>query len=241
MKLGAYKINNTPVSNLATVEEASLNGNKPFIIVDNIPAGYQDITSIENMHTYGTALIGTTIGFKDWKCLQREIKVLVFDAVDNDLDANWNNLNNNEKLIACQYMLSKIPVSKLAATLPDPAVRMSYAIEFDLNNRRARGSWLNGTGRTEIMRIYLFSKIGSENALLVFHEAVRDGLIELYEGGVEGTEEDGNIGIIDFILSRVGYSEDGLSTRNYPVIDGSGDTMEDVAEALANIALNGIY
>jgi hypothetical protein len=241
MKLGAYKINNIPVSDLETFTLDDLQGNQPYVVANTLPSGYQDITSVENFHTYGEALIGSAFGFKDWKCLQREIKELVLEIVDGDLNLNWNNLSDDEKLIACHYMLSKVPAARLAATIPDPADRMKLGIEFDVNNRRARGSWLNATGRIQIMRIYLFGKIGTDNALLVFHDVVRDGLLELFEGGIEGTEEDGNIGIIDFLLSRAGYSVDGLTTRSYPVIDGSGDTLADAANALAEIATNGMY
>lgn len=243
MKLGAYKINNTPVSELGSIEVASLNGNRPLLIASSLDSGYEDITSIENIHLYGRELIGSALGFKDWKCLQREIKTLVFAKTDNDLDTNWNALNAAEKIIACTYMLSKIPIAKLGATIPDASERMKIAIEFDFNNREARGSWSNKTGRIQIMRVYLFSKIGSVNAFEVLYDVVKDGLLELYEGGIEGTIEDGNLGINDFLLSRSGtfYSSDGLSERSYPIIDGSGNTLEDVANTLVDIASNGMY
>jgi len=241
MILGAYKIDNIPVSQLDAYEISSLNGNPAFIIGNSLPAGYEDITSIENLDTYGNRLIGTAVGFKDWKCIQREIKALILDLVDNDIDANWNNLSSGEKLLACKYILSRVPVAKFAATVTDPADRFKIATEYDFNNRQARGNMTAPTGRIQALRIYLFGKIGTQNALEVFYDVVRDGLIELYEGGIDGTVEDGNIGINDFILSRAGYSSDGLTTRSYPVIDGSGDTLEDVADAMIEIAMNGMY
>ncbi len=241
MLLGAYKINNVPVSEIGSCLDSDLNGNSPFIISDSIPAGYEDITSIANLDMYGRGLIGTTFGFRDWKCLQREIKALVLDVVDNDIDANWNNLSADEKLIACKYILSRIPLAKFGATVPNATQRMLIATEYDFNNRQARGSWTSATGRIQAMRIYLFSKIGTVNALEVLYDVVQDGLIELYEGGIDGTIEDGNIGINDFILSRAGYSVDGLTTRSYPILDGSGDSLEDVADGLIEIAANGMY
>jgi hypothetical protein len=241
MLLGAYIINNVPVSEIGSYLDTDLNGNSPFIISDSIPSGYEDITSIENLDRHGRGLIGTTFGFRDWKCLQREIKALVLDTVDNDLDANWNNLSANEKLIACKYILSRVPLAKFAATVTDPSDRFKIATEYDFNNRQARGSWTSPSGRVQAMRIYLFGKIGTQNALEVLYDVVQDGLIELYEGGIDGTLEDGNIGIYDFILSRAGYSAEGLTTRSYPIIDGSGDTLQDVADALIEIAANGTY
>jgi hypothetical protein len=241
MLLGAYKINNLPVSEIGSYADSELNGNSPFIVSNTLPPEYQGITSIENFDRYGRGLIGTIYGFRDWKCLQREIKALVLDITNNDIDTNWNNLSEDEKLIASKYILSRIPPQKFISIVPDPAKRFQIATEFDFNNRQARGSWTSPSGRVQAMRIYLFSKVGTVNALEVLYDVVRDGLVELYEGGIDGTVEDGNIGINDFILSRAGYSADGLTTRAYPVIDGSGDTLQDVADALIEISMNGMY
>jgi hypothetical protein len=243
MKLGAYKINNVPVSGLESFNVEDLDGNPPYFIANTLPSDYEDISTIENFHLYGRELVGTAVGFRDWKCLQREIKALVLAAVNNDIDANWDNLSTNEKFIACDYILSRISAAKFGALVPDASSRMSIAITYDFNNRKARGSWSNVTGRIQIMRVYLFGKIGPVNALEVFYDVAKDGLLELYEGGIEGTLEDGNLGINDFLLARSGtfYSSDGLAERNYPVIDDSGDTLENVANALVNIASNGMY
>ncbi|MDQ3112442.1 MAG: hypothetical protein M3R17_21375 [Bacteroidota bacterium] len=213
------------------------------VVAEVLPADYADISTIENWDKYGRNLIGSAFGFKDWKCLSREIRQLVEEKTDNDLDANWNDLNAAEKMIACNYMLSKVPGVKLAALVPDAEQRMNIAISFDVNNREARGSWLKATGRVQMLRIFLFSKIGSENALKTFYDVVKEGLLELYEGGIVGTMEDGNQGINDFLLARNGtaYSANGFTERNYPVTDGSGDTLEDVALAMVNITNYGLY
>ena len=243
MLLGSYKINGVPVSDMATVNDSDLNGNPAILVGNTLPSSYQDISSIENWANYGSALIGSATGFKDWKCLQREIKTLALEKVNNDFNANWNNLNANEKLIACNFLLSLVPPLKFAQTVTDANERTRISIEFDLNNRRARGNWQSGTGRTQILRVFLFSKIGKDNALATLVDAVHDGLLELYEGGIEGTLEDGVIGINDFFLGRDGtvYENTGLAKRNYPVIDGSGDTLQDVADSMVQIASNGMY
>src|ERR1043165_3611962 len=204
MILGAYKINNVPVSDMGSYVIADLNGNAPYKVANTLPAGYEDITSIENFDRFGQSIIGSAVGFKYWKCLQREIKALVMEKVDDDIDANWDELNANEKLIACTYILSRVPAAKFAATVTAAAERTRLAIQFDSNNRQARGSWSGSYGRIQIMRVYLFAKIGATNALEVFYDVVKDGLLELYEGGIEGTEEDGNLGINDFLLARSG-------------------------------------
>ncbi|MCW3084468.1 MAG: hypothetical protein JWP12_1834 [Bacteroidetes bacterium] len=243
MKLGAYKINEIPVSDLDQYDVSELDGNAPYVVANTLAAGYEDISGIENFDRFGFNVLGAAYGFKDWKCLQREIKTLVMGKVEDDINANWDELNANEKLIACKYILSKIPAAKFGAVITDPDERVKFSIEYDFNNRQARGSWSNVTGRIQIIRVYLFGKIGATNALEVFYDVVKDGLLELYEGGIEGTQEDGNLGINDFLLARSGtfYSSDGLKGRSYPVIDGSGDSLADVANALVNIVSNGIY
>jgi hypothetical protein len=213
------------------------------IVVNSIPDGYSDISSIENWNKYGLDLIGSAVGFKDWKCLQREIKALALTIVAGNFDSGWDNLNPDQKLIVCTYCLASIPPARFASTVTDANERMQMAITFDLNNRRARGNWQAGVGRIQIMRIYLFSKIGKADALEVLNNVVADGLLELYEGGVAGTEEDGIVGLNDFLLSRPAtpYETSGLTTRDYAVIDGSSDTMTDIANALVAIANNGLY
>ena len=215
----------------------------PHIVAGTLPSDYTDVSSIENWSKYGPELLGSATGFMDWKCIQREIKVLANDIVGDDYDANWNNLNSNEKLIVCNFLLSKVPGAKFAATVSNATQRMQIALNFDLNNRRARGNWQSGNGRVEIMRVFLFGKIGKANALETFRGVVTDGLLELYEGGIEGSVEDGIEGINDFLLSRSGtsYASTGLTTRNYSVIDGSSDNISNVANALVDIASNGMY
>jgi hypothetical protein len=217
--------------------------NDSHVVASSLSSDYSDVSTIENWNQYGPGLIGSATGFKDWKCLQREIKALALDIVDNDFDANWNDLNSNEKLIVCNYMLSSVPPAKFAATVTNATQRTEIAINFDLNNRRARGNWQSGIGRIQIMRIFLFGKIGKTNAFEVFNDVVADHLLELYEGGIEGTTEDGIVGINDFLLARTGtpYSSTGLTTRSYSIIDGSGNSITDVANALVGIASNGMY
>lgn len=237
MKLGQYN-NWNPADNSFTGTPKD-----PHIAADPLPADYTDISSIANWALYGPTIIGSVVGFKDWKCLQREIRMLADAVVNSDYNTNWNNLSVAEKVIVCNYLLSRVPPAKFAETIPDPNQRIQISIDFDLNNRRARGNWQTGSGRIQVMRVYLFGKIGKANGLTVLNDVVREGLLELYEGGIEGTVEDGIPGLTDFLLSRAGtpYETTGLSSRNYDVIDGSPDTMDDIANALVGIASNGTY
>jgi hypothetical protein len=244
MKLLAYEINGNAVGiDLSSWSIEDLNGNAPFIVSNSTETGYRDISSVENWDEYGLGLIGSAVTFKDWKCLQREIKTLADAIVVNDYDTNWGNLNAAEKLIVCNYLLSKVTPTNFGATVPDATERTAIAISFDFNNRKARGSYSDSTGRVQAMRIYLFSKVGTADALETFRDVVSGSLLELYEGGIEGTVEDGIEGINDFFLSRAGtsYESTGLTTRSYAIVDGSGDTLTDVANAMVGISSNGLY
>lgn len=237
MKLGQY-INWDEETNRCTGEFKD-----SHVAAASLASDYTDISSIENWAKFGPQLVGNFFGLKDWKCLQREIKTLALQKVSNDFNANWNVLNANEKQIVCNYLLSLVPPAKFAQTITDANERTAVSIEFDLNNRRARGNWQSGTGRAQILRVFLFGKIGKDNALYALVDVVKDGLLELYEGGIEGTEEDGVTGINDFLLARTGtvYEDTGLAKRSYPVVDGSGDSLQDVAESMVQIASNGMY
>ena len=243
MKLGAYKINSTPVSEMESVDVADLQGNAPFILAEKLPAAYKNISSIENFDLYGHGLIGSAEGFMDWKCLQREIKALVLDKVKDDLAGNWNKLNPKEKEIACKYLLGRISPAAFAAIVPDAGERSRIAQDYDQNNRKARGSRSSATGRMQAIRLLMFEKLGSAVALELIGEMVKEGLFELYEGGIEGSEEDGQTGINDFFLARkkTPYTTNGLKKRKYEITDGSGDNIKDLADRLANIVTNGIY
>lgn len=243
MKLGAYKINNTPVSQLHSVNVADLQGKAPYVLSDKLPRGYKDISSIENLHLYGRGLIGNAPGLMDWKCLQREIKQLVMARVKDDLTGNWDKLSHSEKLVTCHYLLGKIPPEVFSALVSDAAERAKISAEYDLNNRQARGSWSGNGGRLQAVKQHLFARLGKAQAMEVIADILKDGLFQLYEGGIEGSEEDGIVGINDFLLARkkTPYATTGLKKRKYKLVDGSEDSVKEVADQLVTIISNGNY
>ena len=209
-----------------------------YVCAENLPVGHTDISSIENFVTYYPQ-IQETVGMKDWKCLQREIYQEALIICNNDLDANWGNMNVTEQQLLCQYCTSKVPPNRYGQTYPTASMRQAISQAFDSENRYVRGDI-----RYPIMRMYLFNKIGTANSLIVLNTADADNLIIKWIGGIEGTLEDGGIvGLWDYILSRVGtpYEFTGLSVQNYPIVDGSGMTMQQVADAIYAIGAGGIY
>jgi hypothetical protein len=210
----------------------------PFITEISLPNNYDDISSIVNfveLYSY----ISTNFGMKDLKCLQREIYEEALVITLNDLDTNWNNLSEPDKLLVCEYCTSKVPPIRFLETYPDANMRQSISQNFDMFNVDVRQ-----TKRYPIIRMYLFNKIGTQNALESLKTATTDNLVTEWFGGIEGTIEDGGIvGLFDYILARAGtpYETTGLAVQSYPVIDGSGMTLQQVADEIYEIGKNGLY
>ena len=224
----------------------------PYIVVDvigNLPTDYTDITSIDSFDTHWKELLGVTIGFKDEKSVQREIDLLANAKCSNDVNTNWSNLTASEQIAYCKWVTSKVSPTNFGATITDPLVRESMSYDYDKRNTMSRGTWRidgNGFGRLEVLRIYLFSKIGASNALALMKDAVTDGLIKSYEDGIESFANDGIVGLKDFFLSTTGTPYDGsgtingLSLRTYPIIDGSNDTISAVSNT-CSLIMDGYY
>ena len=210
----------------------------PFITETILPNNYDDISSIVNfVDLY--AYISTNFGMKDLKCLQREIYEEALVITSNNLDTNWNILSDQQKSIVCKYCTSKVPPMRFIETYPDANMRQSIGQNFDMFNVNVRQH-----DRYPIIRMYLFGKIGTQNALKSLKTASTDNLVTEWFGGIEGTIEDnGIVGLFDYILARSGtpYETTGLAVQSYPVIDGSGMTLQQVADEIYEIGKNGLY
>lgn len=210
-----------------------------YIVADVLDEGlYTDISSIENFFNYGILVVGLYPKFRDWKCMTREIKALALAKASGDINGNWNVFTDDEKYILCIAILTSISPANIASTYPSGPDRFNLSLNFDANSTIAREN------RYATMRIYLFSKIGTLNALNSLKFAETESLVSLYLGGIEGTIESGGIvGLNDYILSRPGtpYEFTGLLVQSYVIVDGSGDTLSDVCQTLVNMASKGIY
>lgn len=208
---------------------------------DAAPIGYTETARIEDWHTYGIHLVGNVSGFMDWKCLQSEIEQTADDLTSGDYDANWGALSTSEQELVCRYVLTNVSGNKFVATFPDEIERMQIQLAYDEQSTDAR------IRRYRQMRMHLFAKIGTANSLQVLKDVVKESLVELFEGGIKSVSTSGVVGVNDFILSTSGTpydgtgTIDGLTLRGYSVIDGSGDTIADVANQLVDIVDHGNY
>lgn len=224
-----------------TPQYITINGSEHdynYIVADVLSQDYDDISSIDNFYDYGSLAIGLYPKFRDWKCMTREIKALALTKSSGDINGNWAVFSDSEKNILCNTILTSISPANIASTFPGGEDRFNLSVTFDKKSSASRKS------RYDIMRIYLFNKIGTAKALASFKFADEESLIALFVGGIEGTVESGGlVGLNDYLLSRVGtpYELTGLSVQTYPIVDGSGDTLFDVCNRLVDIGTNGNY
>lgn len=201
----------------------------------------QDLSSIQQWDSLSIKM-GAFWGFRDAKAVQREVKTLVDQITSNDWDTNWDNLTSVEKTIVCKWCTSSVPRTRFVEVYPDAADRFTLSQALDKRNTAARKK------RYQYVRMYLFGKIAKSDILEGLSDAVREGVVETYVQGIESKAIDGRESLVDFLKATSGTSfdgsgtTDGLAIRSYSIIDGSGDTLEEVADHAAdNVLINGMY
>jgi hypothetical protein len=252
MKLIAYQIDvdgtMTAMNDLGrSWTEEELNGNPAFHVIkdaDPVPADHEDISSIVNWDAYGQNLIGSVVGFKDWKALRNEIKILALAKTSDDLDTNWSSLDSAEQQICCVYLTNLVTSIRFAETYSDSSERGLIAANFDKKSTESREQ------RYLSMRMYLMGKIGGANSMAYLKDVISLGLVEMYHDGIEQISTDGVSGLFDNINATAGTefetgtatgTEIALKDRSFQIVDGSADTLQDVCDVLTFIGINGIY
>lgn len=236
--------------------EEELDDQKAFLVIqdsEDIPANYSDISSIENWNLYGKTLIGTATGFKDWKCLRREIKPLIYSkcnaSTDSELNTNWNSLNSEEKKVACAYIPNKVSYTHKLTTIGTEENVDKLGIQFDLNSMKSREQ------RYLIARTYLIKKIGKAAAIEFSTDCTipdkdirKSNYVSSFLGGVERKASDGSLGLMDLIDGAEAVHDSNavdqlkaLKFRDYQIVDGSGETIAHVVTGLEYILILGMY
>jgi len=222
----------------------------PYIIVNlvtDLPVDYSDVTSIDNFDLYSSYFLGTLVGFKDEKAIQREVKILANAKCSNDINANFGLLTLSEQAIVRKYNLSDLDNTN--QNLNTTPIELNDLMdEYETRNTKSRGvdDRKGYTGRIKALRKYLFSKLQISDAKKVLKDASDDNLLEKYKGGIEGYADDQVYGLKDFFLGITGSPYDvngavkGLALRTYIPKDGSGDSMTIVANTCIGI-MDGYY
>ena len=222
--LCAYLINSIPVSDLDQYDEADLSGNPAIIVAASAPAGYQDISSIENwdLHGHGAK--------KDYKFIRYEIMVIA--AV-----TGWANLTTEEKTLAAKYFA-------VGKTERDEIYTLDQQIDIGMlhhiNSVESRNI------RLAKVQMHLFNRLGKADIAIMSADV--EGLTDHYlTEGVEGTLEGDGEGIFDYVdgTARSNHKWDGLGAdiglRDKTFVVEGFANCSLFADMLMDILKNGNY
>jgi len=226
-----------------------------------MPSGYVLVDTIEGWNRYALPVVGGFYAFRDYKKFRDELAVRVYTKTGfNPTDpttftlANWNLLSDIEKGIASRFFV-----------VPDVFRDMVYSTEQQIeygtahhhSSVEARAARVLETLSVVYNRLALNDarEVSSDlNQIPVGTNIATDGsgnltaplevkiLLHTYEQqGIEGSLEDGVVGLFDYVLSRTSTPFDltGLSTKAFAV-KGMVDCAE-LATRVHDVLANGTY
>jgi len=208
--------------------EALESGALPVKFSSVISAGWTNITSTANIDVYWSYC------GRDYKYARKQIMLLLEVTAGVDY-SNFAALSANDKLLACKWAPNKVGAVNFATTITDAAQRQEILKNFDVSSQFSRQTRYNA------LRIYILSKSQITDALNLLKDADKDGLVQSYVGGIEGTEQGDPVGLFDFIQAVTGteYQSTGMAARAITPIDGS--TLASVVTGCMDIIKNGNY
>ena len=207
-----------------------LNGNKPFSFIfsgETIPNNYSIISSIENWDKFGGEVANDYLVIKD------QVKFLMQEI-------GWDNLTSNEKDLCIEYY-----------SLPDFIQPAMYLIfERGMSQEQAQGYIIQNWHKHHrklldvckerwyyvklVVASYLNFYDGEElmdlAAPLIFN------YIECGRFGKEYGDQ--RSGLLDFIISKHDFEDQGLREQNYVLNFGDWDEL---IENMVDVLLHGIY
>ncbi len=233
MKLTAYLIEGQPViSQVFTWNKTEIGENQPILCEDTVTVGYEDISSIENWHKFGTCIN------KDYKFIRNEIMTLVWTKMMGDPN-NWILLTDIEKLIAAEWFV--VP-KELRDTVYNIEEQIAFAEIFDMNSVISRDI------RHKKAKYELYNRLNFNDANEVLNEIEKSvsllthNLRESYiyygrEGLLEGDPE----GLFDYFRSQVGSSFENNGFLDHTYIIEGYSTIQEFSVKLLDILKNGNY
>lgn len=217
----------------------------PFCISSTtLPEDYEDIGSIENWNDFGKQFIGSIVGFKDWMCLRSIIKDLIIAITGSDF-VNWDNLNQQQKIVAMTYIPTKIIDAKGSPFFMAQAGGLyegkAYLDSFQTLAERARTQRLKtfgdfgyyGLGKNQGLELERMYQVLSLDRSYIIR-------------GVLFEAEDDIAGIGDWVMGTNGFSENGLkpllNAGTFNLLQGFPYTIDEFCSVLSsNILENGLY
>jgi hypothetical protein len=226
-----YQINGQTVGvDIETWEKSDLNGNDPFkiILADvSVAVGYTNIDSIENWSKFGIQIAN-------------DYSVVKFAIKETAEEITWTSLTTAEKDLCIKYY-----------AYPDPTTAVVYLMTTKgMTQAQAQGFLLRSWHKHHLKNIVAYTQRWNYAKFTVLQYLTRnDGedlfntvkpLVDLYiEVGILGIDyNDSNDGIIDYVYSIHGFTDQGLEENNYTLLQG---TWEDFKTALDKVLVCGIY
>ena len=220
---------------------------KPGIIVSLNPltSDYDNFgTTPENWATYAVGLVGDITGFKDWGCLRAEIKQLIVAIAGNDF-SDWNLLNAAQKLIALEYIPTKIIDEKgtdfYFAQCGSQELGNYYLDNYQKLSEAGRKKRLMTFGN------FGYAGLGKDQGLILERMYQALALDRSYTiRGVMFESEDGLPGIGDWVFGTADFTVNGLkpllNAGTYNLLPGFPYSITEFCDILATSILeNGIY
>jgi hypothetical protein len=91
MKLQTYVLNQKPLTEIPNWSVSELNGNKPFIVNNDLVSGYLELTNISDWYNYGLLI-------NDFLFVRDRIKIIANTV-------GFNTLNESEKIISSEIFV----------------------------------------------------------------------------------------------------------------------------------------
>jgi hypothetical protein len=210
--------------------ENELNGNEPFNIIfsgETVPTNYSIISSMENWDKYGNEVANDYLVIKD------QIKILMKEI-------GWTGLTSQEKDLCIKYYALPDFIQPAIYLMTEKGMSQAQAQGFIIQNWHIHHKKLLEVCNERwyyvklIVASYLSFYDGEElmdlAAPLIFN------FIECGRFGKEyGDQRDG---LLDFIISKHGFDNQGLREQGYVLNFGDWDEL---INNLVNVLLHGIY
>jgi len=212
--LHAYILNNQIIGeDKKSWREDDLNGNISFIISNNIyESNYHNITSIENWNNYGI-ISG---------CDHMQVKQGIVGILE---EITWSSLTSIEKDITINYFAYQDEIDPFLYLVYEKGMSFDDAKKYLVKSWHSHHKLLIDCYRERWYQVKLIvaTYLSFADAQDLFNHA--NLLIYSYtEAGIVGKNYNDNIdGLLDFIESTNGYTNNGLREKQYNVYNNDWD------------------
>lgn len=200
-------------------------GIRKHIFIESIIDGFENITSIENIHNfakYASILLDNEEYLCGYKFYRNRIK---------DLVTNFDELTDSQKYICCIHKIGT--ETQRREFLNDFNLYTQLCSEYaqkvsDCRNYRAK-----------LAQMQVWVRLGEVNAFSIISES-KDVFLAYVTFGLEGTICGDPEGITDYIYGTQGTSFEGIGLINKIFVPIFG-TLQELCDLLYNILIEGKY